>query len=60
LVEKWRRLLLAQSMTGGVIHVLVACPGIDDKQPIHQRHHTHRRDVLRVELHRLDKASSRM
>src|ERR1017187_10894608 len=59
-VEQGRSLLLAQDMTGSVIHLLVAHPGIDGKQLIHQINDADRGGIQLVELNRVDKTPSRM
>jgi hypothetical protein len=60
LIEQGRRVLLTQGMTGGVIHLLVACLGVDGKQLVHQLNDAHRRGILLVELDRIHKVPSRM
>ena len=54
-VEKKWSLLLAQCMTRSEVHLLVARPGVDSKQLIHQRYRTHRHGILLVEFHRIHK-----
>ena len=59
-VEQGRSLLLAQDMTGSVIHLLVARSGIDGKQLIHPINDADRGGIQLVELDRVDKTPSRM
>src|SRR5258708_11962370 len=47
-------------MAGSVIHLLVASPGVDSKQFIHQLYDAHRSGILLVELDRVDKLPPRV
>src|ERR1039457_4772400 len=59
-VEQGRSLLLAQDMTGSVIHLFVARSGIDGKQLIHQFNDADRSAIQLVEFDRIDKLPPRM
>lgn len=51
---------VAQDMTRGVAHVLLASFGVDGTQIIHQLHDARCSLILQVQLYRVDNLSSRM
>src|SRR3954462_6011886 len=60
LSQQRRSFLVAQSVSGSVVHVFIACLSIDGEQLIDQFHRADRGGILLVEFDRIDEVPSRV